>query len=446
MAFTSTLGEATSSFITATLVYGASADAAAEAIALTADTSITLTPDPEVALILGRTGSTTIAFAQPLVHVAQQIDLTGSNSVAMVSNQESGHYFRTVETAISFSQFAHNQETFDVSASNMVTFDSSQESGHYTRTAATAITFAQSNRAGTTLNDAITLTATGAVTFSQSNNYFKILAAAIGLSASTAITFSFFAIFPIELTASTSVDLSAVAERAYISGKTEITFTQSAIYNREYAVSATTNLKMDHSFLFDHTRNGVSLGAGGLTCAIERAYAPQIGGGSTGITTPPRPVAPPTQRHSDIVFYYPAVSQCSATSSLTLRTPNFGDRDRQGYDIINRESRGGTLQIFRDDDWPSQRVLALDVSGLKETEATQFLTFLNTTVGREVGFRDWNGRNWKGIIVDPESPIIRTRDDRIDVSIEIEVTSEIFELDVCTEVAMSQSNVYVKTP
>jgi hypothetical protein len=444
MAFTSTLGEVTSSFVTATLVYGASADAAVEAINLTAASAVTLSPDPELAVILNRAADTAITFTQPLVSYSQGIALTATTSVALASNQESGNYTRSAETAIAFTQFAHNQDILEVSAATPVAFTTTQESGHYTRTAATAIAFAQSNRAGTTLNDAITLTGTGSITFAQSNNYFKILAAAIGLSGSTAISFSFFAIFPIELTATTAVDLSALAQRAYISGQTSITFAQSAIFNQEYVVSATTNLKMDQSFIFDHLRNGQTYG--GTVCPIQRAYAPLIGAGSSIDPLPPRPVAPPVARHTNIVFFYPATSQCSATSTLTLRTPNFGDRDRQAYDIINRQSRGGTLQIFRDDDWPSQRVLALDITGLKESEATQFLTFLVTTVGREVGLRDWNGRTWTGIILDPETPIIRTHDDRIDVSIEIEVLSQILEMDVCTQVEMAQTNAYVKTP
>ena len=48
-------------------------------------------------------------------------------------------------------------------------------------------------------------------------------------------------------------------------------------------------------------------------------------------------------------FVYPVVSP---TVSVTLRSPELGNKDRLQFNRISRETRGGTLIVFADPMWP----------------------------------------------------------------------------------------------
>jgi hypothetical protein len=176
-----------------------------------------------------------------------------------------------------------------------------------------------------------------------------------------------------------------------------------------------------------HLRNGIPVAA----CSIEQTYLPL---GNSDV----RAIPPSLSRKTDVELFYPSGPVGLATNSLTLRTPNFGDRDRNHYARINRESRGGSLTIFRDPNWPTQRVLVMDFSGVKDTEIVGILTFLETTLGKKVGFRDWEGRLWYGIITNPESPVITNRQNNSDVSIQLDVDSTELHMQVSNSLTLSQ--------
>ena len=441
MAFTSQLGTADSNLTGATLVFALGGGVGTEYV-LTATSTVTFSQVAHPAALIDLTASHAITFSQ--VAHPSLIRLTASNSFTIVQDMAApGLLTRTGSTTIAFSDTAHNSVILSLTASSAVAFTQGAAPGLLTRTGFTDVVFDQRTRAGVGLADAISLTGSTTITFSQSASRSLVLAAAIQLDGSTTLTFAQSAIFPIELTAASSVTFSGLAEFSRTSASNTITFSQSAVVNRDWTLTASTTVTFGQSFIYSQLRDGEEVGR---TCSIIREYSPLIGSGDPSNPTPPRLVAPPVTRFNDVVFFYPALSQCGATNSLTLRTPNFGDRDRQAYDIINRESRGGTLQIYRDPTWPDQRTLSIDISGLKEVEGEDMLLFLATTVGREVGFRDWNGRTWKGIIQNPDTPIIRTRADQIDVAIEIEVTSQVLELSVCTSVTFAQTADVVLVP
>jgi len=104
-----------------------------------------------------------------------------------------------------------------------------------------------------------------------------------------------------------------------------------------------------------------------------------------------------------LVMYYP--SHAAIARQLTLRAPEFQDRDRSAYTRVTRETRGGTLVVYSDPVWPSVRSLAVTVTGLDATEAEAYLTFMYATLGKEIEVRDWEGRLWAGVITNPENPI-----------------------------------------
>jgi hypothetical protein len=108
--------------------------------------------------------------------------------------------------------------------------------------------------------------------------------------------------------------------------------------------------------------------------------------------------------YDNVQFAYPITS---VTHTLTLRGAEFGNRERMHFQRINRETRGGTLIVFADPIWPKNDHLVMDFVGLTETETNQVRSFIKTTLGKQVTLRDWEGRNWVGVIVSPDNPVVR---------------------------------------
>ena len=115
---------------------------------------------------------------------------------------------------------------------------------------------------------------------------------------------------------------------------------------------------------------------------------------------------------------YPSVG--TVTDSVSLRAPNLGNVDRLAFNRIQRETRGGTLVIFADPDWPKIQTLVLSFSGLKRVETQTYLTFLNTHLGQEIGLIDWEHRYWRGVILTPDQPVVEDAFDSFSASFEFQ--------------------------
>jgi len=146
-------------------------------------------------------------------------------------------------------------------------------------------------------------------------------------------------------------------------------------------------------------------------------YAPVVGFGSYADQMPVS--LNPLSLETTIRFFYPSTGPI--TNEVTLRSPEFGDRSRYALDRIFRESTGGTLQTFRDDTWPTEETIAGQVIALKEATAQAYLDFIVATLGQEIGFDDWEGRSFSCMMLNTTDPIVRTRDDQVDVSFELEI-------------------------
>ena len=71
------------------------------------------------------------------------------------------------------------------------------------------------------------------------------------------------------------------------------------------------------------------------------------------------------------------------TDEVTLRAPDFGNKDRLGFNRVLRETRGGTLVVFADPQWPKTQTLALNFSGLSRTRPSLSLPFSATILARK---------------------------------------------------------------
>ncbi len=138
----------------------------------------------------------------------------------------------------------------------------------------------------------------------------------------------------------------------------------------------------------------------------ECTYSPFIGGNDDpSAPTPPSATLGCVLSGQDVFrLVYPPTG--AVAESIVLRNPTFGNLDRLAFDRINRETRGGTLVIFADPIWPKIQTLVLTFSGLKRGEAHNLVEFMDTYLGQEIGMIDWEHRFWKGVIVNPENPIV----------------------------------------
>jgi len=142
---------------------------------------------------------------------------------------------------------------------------------------------------------------------------------------------------------------------------------------------------------------------------VEWLYQPSVGAGAPGSPTPPPALLaytpdldlPPT------TLFYPPVAP---TDTLTLRSPELGNKDRLQFNRISRETRGGTLVVYADPMWPKVQVQVLSFTGLSWDQAQHLMNFLSAHLGLEIGFIDWEKCLWTGIVTNPTEAV--TQDGR----------------------------------
>jgi len=402
----------------------------------TADHTITFTQTNARAGAWSPTAASTITFSQT-DGVAAPRDVSASNSLSLTQTSSSGLFTRSAWSTVAFTQFGQDGKEKILTAGNTLALVQTSSSGFYSRSAWNSLSLTQTNSRIFASALAAVLTASNTLVPSDSTQRVLIKVTAIGLTASHTLTMAQRAIFPIELTASGSITFTDAADGVPgKSGTQTLDLVQTVILNQVRDRTASDTLALTHVFTYVQLRDGVPI-VGLGDCDATRQYAPLSGGdGSPSV----RPIAPSLNRQTDVVLFSPTGGICDASSSITLRTPNFGDRDRNQYNRINRESRGGSLTVFRDPQWPSERTLVMDFSGMKDSQVDTMVTFLEDTLGQKVGLRDWHGRVWFGLIVNPDTAIVRTGTNRNDISIELEVDDTELELQACSSFALSQTN------
>lgn len=153
--------------------------------------------------------------------------------------------------------------------------------------------------------------------------------------------------------------------------------------------------------------------------SVTCEYSPFIGSTTDpDAPTPPSVDLPAVSELTGVRLLYPPTG--TPTDTVVLRSPNFGDIDRLSFDRINRQTRGGTLKIFADPIWPKIETLLLTFSVLTRDEADDLLSFMKTTLGKEIRFIDWENRAWTGVIVNPQDPIVEDRRNSFTASFEFE--------------------------
>jgi len=136
------------------------------------------------------------------------------------------------------------------------------------------------------------------------------------------------------------------------------------------------------------------------------SYSPFIGSSSDpNAPTPPPSTYTAPGATPGFRLQYPGIG--SVTDELILRNPNLGNIDRLSMQRINRESRGGTLIVFADPIWPKVQTMLLSFSGLSQQQGQDLMTFMETHIGEEIRVIDWEDRLWRGVIVNPQDPVVQ---------------------------------------
>ncbi len=133
-------------------------------------------------------------------------------------------------------------------------------------------------------------------------------------------------------------------------------------------------------------------------------YTPGVGEGNFDYIPPP--VTPPTLiRRATTVLTWP---YNTPTLTLELRNPNFDNVEQFESRRVNRRTRGGTLDLYRDESWPKVQRLIMSFSWLCEDilgTRTKLFEFLQRSIGQEIGLLDFESRQWKGILLTPSNAV-----------------------------------------
>jgi hypothetical protein len=164
-----------------------------------------------------------------------------------------------------------------------------------------------------------------------------------------------------------------------------------------------------------------------VTATTRCDYDPSIGSNSNPLApAPPRATIPPPAvvPIDRFKLVYPHFGRLAVGEALqdelVLRAPRFGNREGVQTTRVNRETRNGTLIIYRDPIWPEFFQLTVEFGGLSETQGRGLLTFIESNLGLEIGIQDHEGHYWTGFITNPDEAVIQDGRCRYSASLQIE--------------------------
>lgn len=133
----------------------------------------------------------------------------------------------------------------------------------------------------------------------------------------------------------------------------------------------------------------------------KNTYSPEISPGNSSITPPPA-IGPLFVKSPTITLTYPV---SSPTTTLVLRSPELGNKESLRLRRVNRSTRGNSLRIFNDRDWPRDHVLSISIRGLEKDEVDALIDFVTESLGQDIGYLDYESRQWVGIITNPQAVV-----------------------------------------
>jgi hypothetical protein len=249
------------------------------------------------------------------------------------------------------------------------------------------------------------------LSFSQIATPGHVKAAGTSVSSTSTITFTHSAILSLTGDGTSTLTLGQTAfGQAGVPIGNQLVLTQTATFTIDRTQTATSVIPFSQAAAYTL-----------ILASTKCQYSPFIGSSSD----PNAPTPPSTEIDGPMVgiqvpfqLVYPSTG--AVTDAVSLSTPNLGNLDRLSFDRIQRETRGGTLIVYSDPNWPKIQTLVLSFSGLLNVEAQALLTFMDEYLGQEIGLIDWEHRFWRGVIITPEEPIVEDRFDSFTASFSFE--------------------------
>ena len=173
-------------------------------------------------------------------------------------------------------------------------------------------------------------------------------------------------------------------------------YTESAVSALDSVASATDTWSISEAISY------VLEGTDGVECQ----YTPFVGTD----TDPDAPTPPPLQyspakEASGFKLQYPSTG--AITDEVVLPNPSFGNQDKLEFSRVLNETRGGKLIVFADPTWPRSHTRQFAFENMTEAQASALLTFMETYPGLNIRLIDQEGREWIGIITQPNDPIVQ---------------------------------------
>jgi hypothetical protein len=123
---------------------------------------------------------------------------------------------------------------------------------------------------------------------------------------------------------------------------------------------------------------------------------------------PATPTDPPPQPNM-VNIDSPVFTLWLADDVLELRLPRFGDKDKYEATRVKRNTRGGTLIVYRDPMWPEREILSVEFDWLSAGQVADLLLFMHTHLGRKINLKDQFARTFQGFIITPESEVAQPK-------------------------------------
>ena len=208
------------------------------------------------------------------------------------------------------------------------------------------------------------------------------------------------------------VEYEHIQDRLYLSQSVEVHIVQDIYSTIE--ISQT----VEHTLVLELTASSVLYPVSIVSYLLVdlNNYTPGIGDDDTGFTAP-SPTSPTLTRRSTTVLTWP---YSSPAMTLSLRNPEFDNVEQFESRRIVRRTRGGKLDFYRDENWPSAERLIMSFNNLTRTQSKNILTFLNKSLGQQIGLLDYESRQWRGIILTPASAVAERGRDVFSVSLQFE--------------------------
>lgn len=113
-------------------------------------------------------------------------------------------------------------------------------------------------------------------------------------------------------------------------------------------------------------------------------------------------------------------------TKLSLRSPETDDKRRIGFSRVNRETRGGELNVFSDPVWPKVETLLFTIVAITDGKGNcpdtllDLFSFIQNNLGLEILLHDWEGISWRGVVITPNEVATEDRDGYWTFSFEFE--------------------------